>query len=306
VVLAIGGRLRLDAPRTSVRATPSGVVELVEHGDWTSVVGRTPGEVSVETTDGDGGVATSVQVRVEAIISPEVLLRLRPGRRAVVLTPGRVRWSIGDPSIVLVREGEGGLELRGARAGSTTLEAWFQDGSSRKWPVQVEVETETAGSLRLVLGHQKVLSVPSLESVTVTPAGVVDTRRMGSQMLLLIGQGEGLATVEVARAGKPPLRYQVTVTREVVDSITPKRPSTWPVRPLVPVLVAASDLEANTVITLPLITQRSMAEGDDRAAAVGVEAVSHVIGRPILVPLKAGETLRWIHFGLTKSPAPSP
>lgn len=122
----------------------------------------------------------------------------------------RTRWSVGDQTLVSVSE-RGDLELRGERPGSTTLEVWFNDGSSRRWVVHVEPRGD--GEIRLGVGSQKVLSVAQVGKLTVSDAGVVRVKPIGNKQLLLVGVAEGVAMLEVERGAEPPLRYLVTVVR---------------------------------------------------------------------------------------------
>ncbi|MDP1915832.1 MAG: pilus assembly protein N-terminal domain-containing protein [Myxococcales bacterium] len=211
--LAVGGKLRLGAPITSVRALPAGVVVLLDRGDWTLVEGRTPGHVVIETSASDGGTGDRLEVDVESFMTPERPLVVQPGQSRPLLTPGRVRWSIGDPTVASVTEESGGLEVRGERLGNTTVEAWFEDGSSRKWPVQVEPRFG-AGEVRLSIGSQKVLTLPSIGEQSVAPAGIATVKSIGNRQLLIVGTAEGVATLEVAQPGKPALRYRLSVSAE--------------------------------------------------------------------------------------------
>ena len=301
VSLAIGGKLRIGAPLASVRAVPTGVVELIDRGEWTSVEGRKPGQVTIQTSSTDGGTGETTEVRVEAIVSPEAPVVVQVGRSTTLLTPRRVRWSTGDPTVALVTEGASVLELRGGRVGSTTVEAWFEDGTARKWPVQVE--PRSAGNVRLGLGAQKVLTLPSVGAVTVTPGGVVTARAIGNKQVLLGGQGEGVATVEVSQVDLPPLVYRVTVVRPEAPGVDEtKRLPAQSVGVLVPVVVAVTDLPENTVVTLKMLSQRSIPAQLVTPSQVKPDSASSIVNQRLVVPLKAGESVLWSHFGMTNPP----
>lgn len=300
-LLIVGGKFRIDAPLASVRAAPMGLVELIDRGGWTSVEGRKAGQVTIRTTSADGGSDEALQVRIEAIVWPEGPLVMQVGVARSLPTPGRVRWSVGDPTVVLVTERTSVLELRAARLGSTTVEAWFEDGTARKWPVQVE--PRSAGNVRLGLGAQKVLTTPSVGAVTVTPGGVVTARAIGNKQVLLVGQGEGVATVEVAQVDLPPLLYRVTVVRPEAPGVDEtKRLPAQSVGVLVPVVVAVTDLPENTVVTLKMLSQRSIPAQLVTPSQVKPDSASSIVNQRLVVPLKSGESVLWSHFGMTNPP----
>jgi Flp pilus assembly protein CpaB len=69
---------------------------------------------------------------------------------------------------------------------------------------------------------------------------------------------------------------------------------------LVPVVVAAVDLSENTVVTMELISQRSVPEQFVTSSVVKPDSASYIVNQKVLVPIQAGDPLRWSDFETTK------
>jgi hypothetical protein len=65
---------------------------------------------------------------------------------------------------------------------------------------------------------------------------------------------------------------------------------------LVPVVVAAVDIEDDTVITFDMISQRSVPERFSTHSIVKPDSASYVVNQPVHAPLKAGDPLLWPEF----------
>ncbi len=294
IVLAIGGKLRLEVPVSTVRAVPTGLVELIKWGEWTTVEGRTAGLVLLELTGVDGGVGERIEVRVEPFVSPEEPQLVGLGETFSVLTPGRIRWSIGDRTVARVTESTSELKVRGERGGSTTLNVWFEDGTSRRWPVQVDPDAHV---IRLGVGKLMLLNIPVMKSYSVTPAGIVNVTKRNDKLVYIKAVREGLATLEVEQPGGAPARYRLFVTAHHPLDLDNTHRGVQ-----VPVVVAATDIPENTVVTLEMISQRSLAAHLVTPSQVKPDSSMSIVNRRILVPLKTGESVLWSHFGMT-SPA---
>ena len=71
---------------------------------------------------------------------------------------------------------------------------------------------------------------------------------------------------------------------------------------LVPVVVAAADLAENTVVTMDLISQRSIPEQFVTASVVKPDSASSIVNQKVLVPVQAGDPLLWSQFETRKHP----
>jgi pilus assembly protein CpaB len=69
---------------------------------------------------------------------------------------------------------------------------------------------------------------------------------------------------------------------------------------LVPVVVAAVDISDGTVVTMDMISQRSIPEGFVTASVVKPDSANYIINQKVLVPLQAGDPLLWSQFETTK------
>lgn len=65
----------------------------------------------------------------------------------------------------------------------------------------------------------------------------------------------------------------------------------------VPVVVVAQDLQAGTVLTMEMISQRSIPEALSTRSIVKPDSASHVVGQRLLVDLQAGDMVRWGDVG---------
>ncbi|MBS2031222.1 MAG: hypothetical protein JST54_25205 [Deltaproteobacteria bacterium] len=73
---------------------------------------------------------------------------------------------------------------------------------------------------------------------------------------------------------------------------------------LVPVLVIADDVQAGTVITYDVISQRAVPEQFVTTSIARPDRANELVGKRIKVPLKAGDLLLWSEFDDFKSPTP--
>jgi Flp pilus assembly protein CpaB len=69
---------------------------------------------------------------------------------------------------------------------------------------------------------------------------------------------------------------------------------------LVPVVVAAVDLSDGTVVTMDMISQRSVPEQFVTSSIVKPDSASYIVNQKVLVPVQAGDPLRWSDFETTK------
>lgn len=70
---------------------------------------------------------------------------------------------------------------------------------------------------------------------------------------------------------------------------------------LVPVVVAARPLAPGAEVQFEDISQRSVPEQFVTASVVKPDSASYVVRQPVLVPVAAGEPLRWSYFEATKA-----
>ena len=65
---------------------------------------------------------------------------------------------------------------------------------------------------------------------------------------------------------------------------------------LVPVVVSAVDISEGTVVTMEMISQRSIPEQFVTSSVVKPDSASFVVNQKVLVPLQAGDPLLWSQF----------
>lgn len=70
---------------------------------------------------------------------------------------------------------------------------------------------------------------------------------------------------------------------------------------LVPVVVAGVDISEGTVVTMEMISSRSIPEQFVTASVVKPDSASYIINQKVLVPLQAGDPLLWSQFETTKA-----
>lgn len=70
---------------------------------------------------------------------------------------------------------------------------------------------------------------------------------------------------------------------------------------LVPVVVAAQDIAENTVVSMEMISQRSVPEQFVTSSVVKPDSASYIINQRVLVPLQAGDMMLWSQFETTKA-----
>ena len=75
---------------------------------------------------------------------------------------------------------------------------------------------------------------------------------------------------------------------------------------LVPVVVAAVDLPAGTMVTFDMISQRSVPEQYVTSSVVKPDSASYVVNQVIEHSLQAGDPLRWDDFPVTVARALTP
>jgi Flp pilus assembly protein CpaB len=64
-----------------------------------------------------------------------------------------------------------------------------------------------------------------------------------------------------------------------------------------PVIIAADEIPAGTVLTYDMISQRAFPDQFVVASDVTPDRASEVIGRPVIAALKAGDILTWAFLG---------
>lgn len=70
---------------------------------------------------------------------------------------------------------------------------------------------------------------------------------------------------------------------------------------LVPVVVASVDVSEGTVVTMEMISQRSVPEQFVTASVVKPDSASYVVGQKVMVSLQAGDPLLWSQFETSRS-----
>ena len=70
---------------------------------------------------------------------------------------------------------------------------------------------------------------------------------------------------------------------------------------LVPVVVAAVDISEGTVVTMEMISQRSIPEQFVTSSVVKPDSASYIVNQKVLVPLQGGDPLLWSQFETTKA-----
>lgn len=65
---------------------------------------------------------------------------------------------------------------------------------------------------------------------------------------------------------------------------------------LVPVVVAAVDIPAGTTVTIDMLSQRSVEARLVSSSFVTPDSATSIVNRQTLVPLVAGDALRWVFF----------
>lgn len=70
---------------------------------------------------------------------------------------------------------------------------------------------------------------------------------------------------------------------------------------LVPVVVAAVDIPENTVVTMEMVSQRSVPEQFVTSSVVKPDSASYIVNQKVLVPLQAGDPLLWSTFETTRA-----
>jgi pilus assembly protein CpaB len=70
---------------------------------------------------------------------------------------------------------------------------------------------------------------------------------------------------------------------------------------LVPVVVASVDVSEGTVVTMEMISQRSIPDQFVTSSVVKPDSASYIVNQKVLVPLQAGDPLLWSQFETTKA-----
>lgn len=70
---------------------------------------------------------------------------------------------------------------------------------------------------------------------------------------------------------------------------------------LVPVVVAAVDMSEGTVVTMDMVSQRSIPEQFVTSSVVKPDSANYIVGQKVLVTLQAGDALLWSQFETTKA-----
>ncbi len=70
---------------------------------------------------------------------------------------------------------------------------------------------------------------------------------------------------------------------------------------LVPVVVTAVDLSEGTVVTMEMISQRSIPEQFVTASVIKPDSASYIVGQKVMVSMQAGDPLLWSQFETTRA-----
>ena len=70
---------------------------------------------------------------------------------------------------------------------------------------------------------------------------------------------------------------------------------------LAPVVIAAVDMAEGTIVTIDMLMQRTMPSMFVTGSVIKPDSASYIIGQPINVPVKKGDTLSWSQFEQTPS-----
>ena len=70
---------------------------------------------------------------------------------------------------------------------------------------------------------------------------------------------------------------------------------------LVPVVVAAVDVSEGTVVTIEMVSQRSIPEQFITSSVVKPDSATYVIGQKVMVSLQAGDPLLWSQFETSRA-----
>ncbi len=70
---------------------------------------------------------------------------------------------------------------------------------------------------------------------------------------------------------------------------------------LVPVIVSAVDISEGTVVTMEMISQRSIPEQFVTSSVVKPDSASYVVGQKVMVSLQAGDPLLWSQFETSRA-----
>jgi pilus assembly protein CpaB len=70
---------------------------------------------------------------------------------------------------------------------------------------------------------------------------------------------------------------------------------------LVPVVVAAVDLSEGSVVTMEMVSQRSIPEQFITSSVVKPDSASYIVNQKVLVPVQAGDPLLWSQFETTRA-----
>ncbi|MCU0701168.1 MAG: Flp pilus assembly protein CpaB [Myxococcaceae bacterium] len=70
---------------------------------------------------------------------------------------------------------------------------------------------------------------------------------------------------------------------------------------LVPVVVASVDLSEGTVVTMEMVSQRTIPEQFVTSSVVKPDSASYIINQKVLVPVQAGDPLLWSQFETTRA-----
>ncbi len=71
---------------------------------------------------------------------------------------------------------------------------------------------------------------------------------------------------------------------------------------LTPVVVAAVDIPAGTVVTFDMISQRSVEDRFVTVSVVKPDSASYIVNQKTMVPVLAGDVMRWSFFETSKNP----
>ncbi|MDX2012191.1 MAG: Flp pilus assembly protein CpaB [Myxococcaceae bacterium] len=125
---------------------------------------------------------------------------------------------------------------------------------------------------------------PSVDPVPYAPRGAAGAFALRGKAPLLVALSLGLLAGVVAWSA---------VTKREADVR-----KGWN---LVPVVVAAVDLSEGTVVTMEMVSQRSIPEQFVTSSVVKPDSASYIVNQKVLVPVQAGDPLLWSQFETTRA-----
>lgn len=193
IVLAVGerwllrGRWALEGTCDQVKLDPFGE-------DMRSLTGRAAGKCGVRSLE-DGGVRR-FEVEVVSLPSAERALELLEGDHHALRVPAMTRFSLGSREVASVERTGSELVVRALHRGSTTIEAWFEDGRHFKWPLEVKASERGATHEELLVHGPRIFVSKSYEGYRVDKPAILEVSEVGKS-LMVRGRSPGRAVLEV-------------------------------------------------------------------------------------------------------------